>query len=134
MLPPGEPRDLAALRSSDRLLLLEDGHCLRDQVTALGCAPLPRARRHATGLELLRHMVAAGEEASLVPALAAAALGDMNGLISCAPLDRPAGREVGLLVRRSDPCGSHFGELAATIALHTPPAEANRPAPAAAFG
>lgn len=56
----------------DALLLLEDGHCLRDQALAV-CA---RSRAHekqdfrATSLETLRQMVAAGAGITLLPALA----------------------------------------------------------------
>lgn len=55
------------------LLLLEDGHCLRDQALAV-CA---RTQLHekqdfrATSLETLRQMVAAGAGITLLPALAA---------------------------------------------------------------
>ncbi|MDE2220095.1 MAG: LysR family transcriptional regulator [Gammaproteobacteria bacterium] len=56
----------------EALLLLEDGHCLRDQALAV-CA---RSRVHekqdfrATSLETLRQMVAAGAGVTLLPALA----------------------------------------------------------------
>lgn len=56
----------------DALLLLEDGHCLREQALAV-CA---RSRVHemqdfrATSLETLRQMVAAGAGVTLLPALA----------------------------------------------------------------
>lgn len=56
----------------DPLLLLEDGHCLRDQALAV-CA---RSRVHekqdfrATSIETLRQMVAAGAGVTLLPALA----------------------------------------------------------------
>ncbi len=56
----------------EALLLLEDGHCLRDQALAV-CA---RSRAHerqdfrATSLETLRQMVAAGAGVTLLPALA----------------------------------------------------------------
>jgi LysR family hydrogen peroxide-inducible transcriptional activator len=56
----------------EALLLLEDGHCLREQALAV-CA---RSRVHekqdfrATSLETLRQMVAAGAGVTLLPALA----------------------------------------------------------------
>jgi len=59
----------------ERLLLLEEGHCLRDQaleVCALaGAAEATEFR--ATSLETLRQMVAAGGGVTLLPALAAEA-------------------------------------------------------------
>ncbi|UFN48171.1 LysR substrate-binding domain-containing protein [Roseomonas sp. OT10] len=110
-----------------RLVLLGEGHCLTDQTLAL-CGPaVPRAGRHATGLEMVRHMVAAGEGVALVPALAAASLGTMDGLLAYSPLGAaiPAmGREVALAHRRSDPRAPQFATLAALLrGLAPPPAE-----------
>lgn len=55
-----------------RLLLLEDGHCLREQ--ALEICRLAGAKEHdgfrATSLETLRYMVAAGVGITLLPTLA----------------------------------------------------------------
>jgi LysR family hydrogen peroxide-inducible transcriptional activator len=121
--PPGHvPTWHGAARVEDELILLEEGHCLRDQALAL-CAPaVPRARRQATGLEMLRHMVAAGEGCSLMPALAARALGGIEGLVAYTPIDdAAAGREVGLLVRHTDPRGPHFVALAALLRGAAPP-------------
>ncbi len=57
--------------SDETLLLLEDGHCLRDQ--ALDVCRLSGAREksgfRATSLETLRQMVAAGVGVTLLPAL-----------------------------------------------------------------
>ena len=56
----------------ETLLLLEDGHCLRDQ--ALAACRLARVREapdfRATSLETLRQMVAAGVGVTLLPSLA----------------------------------------------------------------
>ena len=47
------------------LLLLDEGQCLGDQALSL-CGPkAPRAQRQATGLEMLRQMMAPGEAARL---------------------------------------------------------------------
>lgn len=115
--PPGHP--LAGLRpltveglSPDRLLLLEEGHCLRDQALALCGAP-GAERRHATGLETLRHMVAAGAGYSIVPALAATPHAMLDGLVRYTPFDEPdAGRTVALVWRAGDPRRERFGLLA----------------------
>ena len=57
--------------SSEKLLLLDDGHCLRDQ--ALEVCQLAgageRSGFRATSLETLRHMVAANAGITLMPAL-----------------------------------------------------------------
>ncbi|MDP9018074.1 MAG: LysR substrate-binding domain-containing protein, partial [Candidatus Eremiobacteraeota bacterium] len=47
-------RDLKA----GTLLLLVDGHCLRDQALALCQQSLPNHTRYASSLEMLRHMIA----------------------------------------------------------------------------
>ena len=95
------------------LLTLDDEHCLRSQVL-LACGITPgRLDRHATGLHLLHQMVAAGEGVSLVPALAAARLGDAGGMVAFSPPGlEPIARDVLLLARRSHPRRSLIAELA----------------------
>ncbi len=65
------PVDVAVLRG-EHVLLLEDGHCLRDQ--ALSVCRLVGAREdegfRATSLETLRQMVATGVAITLLPRLA----------------------------------------------------------------
>lgn len=58
--------------ANDELLLLQDGHCLRDQaldVCGIGDEVLQR-KMAATSLETLRQMVAAGQGITLLPELA----------------------------------------------------------------
>ncbi len=66
-----EPVDLSVL-TTEHLLLLEEGHCLRDQ--ALAVCQLAGANEatgfRATSLETLRQMVAAGVGVTLLPSLA----------------------------------------------------------------
>lgn len=58
--------------SSEPLLLLEEGHCLRDQaLTICDSAELSEQQEYrATSLETLRHMTAAGAGLTLLPELA----------------------------------------------------------------
>lgn len=96
------------------VILLEEGHCLRDQARALCNMPPRPAGRSAMGLEMLRHMVAAGEGCSLVPMLATQGLGDMGGAIAYTGISAPGvGRDVALVVRRSDPREADLAALAA---------------------
>ncbi|HUN76217.1 MAG TPA: LysR substrate-binding domain-containing protein [Steroidobacteraceae bacterium] len=81
---------LAALQS-EKLLLLEEGHCLRDQALAV-CS---RAGLHenadfrATSLETLRQMVASGAGITLLPELAVSgAYGNARGVV-VRPIARP---------------------------------------------
>ena len=101
----------------DTLLLLEDGHCLRDQALAV-CA---RSRAHeradfrATSLETLRQMVSAGAGVTLLPALACrGAYGAAAGL-RMLPLVKPTPtRQIGAVWRQSTartPAISAFCEL-----------------------
>jgi LysR family hydrogen peroxide-inducible transcriptional activator len=67
------PVDLAVL-ASEHVLLLEEGHCLRDQALAV-CQLAGASERtgfRATSLETLRQMVAAGVGVTLLPRLAVA--------------------------------------------------------------
>ena len=98
------------------LLLLEEGHCLRDQALALCARAEPRAHRHATSLETLRHLVAAGAGYSLLPALAAADRETFGGLLHYTAIDDPrAARTVALAFRASDPRADHYGAVAEAI-------------------
>lgn len=102
------------------LLLLEEGHCLRDQALSL-CAEAPSATRHATSLETLWHMIAAGEGYSLLPSLAVAARPEIATLIQCRTMMEPnAGRDIALIWRASDPRESQFRQLADLLRRHAP--------------
>ncbi len=103
------------------LVLLEEGHCLRDQALAV-CGATARGLRHATGLETLRHMVAAGTGYTLMPALAAGAGTDVGGLVAYRSIDGDAtGRTVGLVWRASDPRTPGFRDLAGRLRAAAPP-------------
>ncbi len=83
------------------LILLEHGHCLRDQTIALcGRGELDVVPVHATGLETLRGMVGAGVGCAVFPALAAKA--DLGvAPIRYLQFRTPTpGRTVGILARR----------------------------------
>ena len=108
--------DLAA----DDLILLEEGHCLRDQALSL-CAGAAPEVRHATSIETLWLMIAAGEGYSLLPALSLNGRQAMDGLVTCRPLPDPeAGRTIALAWRATDPRGPHMGELAAQLRTRLP--------------
>ncbi len=90
-------------------VVLDEGHCLRDQALiacGFGTCIAPHC---ATGIEMLRHMVAAGEGVSLIPALAAQALGTLDSQIADTQLATPElGRQVVLVGRASDPRIEHM--------------------------
>jgi LysR family hydrogen peroxide-inducible transcriptional activator len=88
----------------ETLLLLEDGHCLRDQ--ALEVCSLSGAHEkqdfRATSLETLRQMVASGGGITLLPELASrGAYGSARG-VDIVPFARPAPvRHIGIVWRKS---------------------------------
>lgn len=99
-----------------RLLMLEDGHCLRDQ--ALGyCADGGGGEDtsfRATSLETLRQLVASGRGITLLPALAAKAEGGHAVCYRRFSLPQPARRSV-LLWRRGAGLDRTCRPLAAMI-------------------
>jgi LysR family hydrogen peroxide-inducible transcriptional activator len=88
----------------ETLLLLEDGHCLRDQALEV-CNRVGLDEKHdfrATSLETLRQMVATGAGITLLPELASrGAYGNARG-VSIRPFARPAPvRHVGAVWRKT---------------------------------
>ena len=107
----GAPPRLRDLPPSG-LLLLEEGHCLRDQALSVCGLRGQGEERFASSLEMLRHMIAAGEGFSLLPRLAVEHGTDLQGLVVSRALAEPVGREIGLVWRQTDPRGAAFAELA----------------------
>jgi LysR family hydrogen peroxide-inducible transcriptional activator len=102
----------------ETLLLLEDGHCLRDQALEV-CSRIGVGEAgdyRATSLETLRQMVAAGHGVTLLPELAAAApVGAARGL-KVKPFARPApSRTIGAVWRKSTTRGKAIEAVVATV-------------------
>ncbi len=96
---------------SERLLLLDEGHCLRDQALAV-CGDQYRGREgtnddfRATSLETIAEMVAAGIGCTLLPAMALPHLTARHTRLEVRPLSAAkAHRRIGLLWRASFPRG-----------------------------
>lgn len=85
------------------LMLLEEGHCLRDQALSV-CSIAPGRLRSlgATSLATLLQMVAAGRGITLVPKIAADTLADPRIVLRRFRAPRPS-RTLGLVWRRSSP-------------------------------
>lgn len=101
LLPKGHPllekknittRDL----DSAQMVLLEDGHCLKDQ--AIGACVVGKRTGvrnfHATSLETLKHLVAAGEGYTFFPELAVT----KDGLDSLIEYRQIEGKQVGRII------------------------------------
>jgi LysR family hydrogen peroxide-inducible transcriptional activator len=104
----------AADLAGEGLLLLEEGHCLRDQALALcGATGAGRGSRLASSLEMLRHMVAAGEGFTLLPLLATRERADLDGLVRHREFEAGTiGRTIGLVWRATDPRSTAFRRFA----------------------
>lgn len=99
----------------EEVLLLDDGHCLRDQALEVchlaGAAE--RAGFRATSLETLRHMVAAGVGVTLLPALAVQPPATTASHVVLRAFREPTPRrELALYHRGSSPVGALLDDLA----------------------
>lgn len=99
----------------EHLLLLEEGHCLRDQ--ALDVCRLAGADERdgfrATSLETLRQMVAAGVGITLLPTLAVQPPVPPSPDIHLLPFrGKPPSREIAMVWRRSSAMGDFLQQLA----------------------
>ncbi|WP_135448945.1 hydrogen peroxide-inducible genes activator [Tabrizicola caldifontis] len=103
-----------------QLLLLEEGHCFRDQ--AISVCKLPRLPAgeiiEGSSLSTLVQMVAAGIGVTLIPEMAAA-LETRSAAVVIDRLPKPRpGRTIGLVWRKSNPLADRLAELA--VVLHPP--------------
>jgi LysR family transcriptional regulator, hydrogen peroxide-inducible genes activator len=101
--------------ASEPIVLLEEGHCLRDQSLSICEAAGLNSRRdvQAAGLESLRQMVMAGIGVALIPELATVPPFGIGELAVYRHFDRPEpSRELVLAWRRSFPRGDALRDLA----------------------
>ncbi len=119
-LPAGHPlakRDVLKVNDimAEKLLLLDEGHCLRDQaLDVCGGGSRGREEVRATSLETLRQMVGMGLGLTLLPALAVdAAPRASKKAVEIRPFRAPPpGRTIGLVWRRRAPFPETFERLA----------------------
>lgn len=108
---------------SEKLLLLDEGHCLRDQALDV-CGANSRGREEvrATSLETLRQMVGMGLGITLLPALSADAGPRVSRRsVETRPFRKPVpGRTIGLVWRKRAPFPETFECLAATLKANLP--------------
>jgi LysR family hydrogen peroxide-inducible transcriptional activator len=112
----------AVLKVSDimgeKLLLLDEGHCLRDQaLDVCGTGSRGREEVRATSLETLRQMVGMGLGLTLLPALAVdAGPRAHKKAIEIRPFNAPPpGRTIGLVWRKRAPFPETFERLTQTL-------------------
>lgn len=112
-----------AALTHEPLLLLEEGHCLREQALAICGSPKRVAEFAATSLETLCYMVAMGTGITLLPALAGSFCAEplRQTLLRLRPFAPPAPtRKIGLVWRRHYTREETLIQLAELIDGHLP--------------
>lgn len=103
-----------ALRNM-RLLLLEEGHCFREQAISfckLAPSSPPRELMEGSSLTTLVQMVGAGIGVTLIPEMALS-IETRSAAVSLARLPHPRPtRTIGMVWRKSDPLARHLEEIA----------------------
>jgi len=126
-VPSDDPRQEATRVAADdidqsRLILLEDGHCLRDQALAF-CATAARSRTASAGgtafgassLTTVMQMVANGYGVTLIPQIAAD-VERRDDRVKFLRLQNPEpGRSIGLAFRRTSPRKKDFAALGEVV-------------------
>ena len=104
------------------LLLLEEGHCLRDHaLEACHLDGLQNEEISATSLETLRQMVGMGLGVTLIPVLASGGSTAVTQVALC-PLAAPgASRTIGLVWRKRSPLAATMAQLAQSLKDTIPP-------------
>lgn len=108
--------------ADEDVLLLEDGHCFRNQALSLcqraGARELGDFR--ATSLNTLVRMVASGTGITLLPAMAVATEVRTQDRLVTLSLQRRASRTIGLAWRPATPRRETFEQLAEVFVEHAP--------------
>ena len=99
-----------------RLLLLEEGHCFRDQaLTFCNMQSSPREGLDANSLSTLVQMVSAGMGVTLIPEMAVA-VEIRSGSVAVARFDDPQpSRTIGMLWRKTSPLAEQLLQLARLV-------------------
>lgn len=104
---------------AETVLLLEDGHCLRDHALAVCSAPPPGRRNAevgATSLHTLTHLVAAGMGVTLAPRLAVSAGLTAGAGVAARAFDPPLiGRSLAVAWRTGSARAAEAKELAEAL-------------------
>jgi len=100
-----------------RLLLLEEGHCFRDQALSF-CnmqSARPRELLDGSSLSTLVQMVSAGIGVTLIPEMAVA-VETRSASVSLARFADPTpSRTIGMIWRRTSPLAGQFAEIASVV-------------------
>ncbi|MGB3027528.1 hydrogen peroxide-inducible genes activator [Paradevosia shaoguanensis] len=113
---PEEPVQLASL-PAERILLLDEGHCFRDQaIAACSIAADPSARAFAaTSLSTIVEFVANGQGITLLPEIAVRKEATDPRIVIRSLAAPGAGRDLSLVWRETTPFAALFEEIAEII-------------------
>lgn len=108
--------------SGEKLLMLEDGHCLRNQALGFCFESGADEDSHfrATSLETLRNMVAAASGITFLPLLATPPQRERDGICYLSCYKPEPKRSIGLVYRPGSPLRARYETLAKTIAEYIP--------------
>jgi LysR family transcriptional regulator, hydrogen peroxide-inducible genes activator len=112
--------------AGERILLLDEGHCMRDQALAIcGAAGADigslEGDFRATSIETLRHMVGAGMGVTLLPWLALGPNEEERSNVLVRPFQAPQPtRRMALVWRKSHPRSADYQKLADFIRANLP--------------
>lgn len=112
--------------AGERVLLLTEGHCLREQALEICRAqrskgPSPEGDYRATSLETIRQMVIAGLGSTLMPAMALTDEDRRRKTTAVRSFTSPVpGREIVLAHRRGSPRSEGFARLAQLVRAELP--------------
>jgi len=132
----GKPVPNVEMLSEMRLLLLEEGHCFRDQALSF-CnrhAALPRELLDCSSLSTLVQMVSAGIGVTLIPEMAVA-VETRSASVSVARFRNPKpSRTIGMIWRKTSPLAKQLSQISEVVrqsadelrALQNPVAPARR--------
>lgn len=112
-----DPCPNAATLNEMRLLLLEEGHCFRDQALAFCNAPASRVRNGLDGssLSTLVQMVGAGIGVTMIPEMAIN-VETRSASVACARfVGSQPGRTIGMIWRKSTPLANELNEIADVV-------------------
>jgi LysR family hydrogen peroxide-inducible transcriptional activator len=126
----GKPVPSPAMLEAMRLLLLEEGHCFRDQALSFckSGGAQPRQVMEGSSLSTLVQMVGAGMGVTLIPEMAMA-LETRSADVSVARFPAPApARTIGMVWRKSNPLAPQLMEVGAILRGLAPPAAPRRAA------
>jgi LysR family hydrogen peroxide-inducible transcriptional activator len=115
----GTPVPSSAMLREMRLLLLEEGHCFREQALSFckAQASLPREMLDASSLSTLVQMVGAGMGVTLIPEMAVA-VETRSAAVSVTRFKRPQpSRTIGMIWRKTSPLAAQLMQISEVVCL-----------------